>query len=50
MKAKGVTMILVSHSMDQVLKTCNKAMWINKGNMMCIGDVKEVCARYSAQT
>jgi len=50
MKAKGTTMILVSHSMDQVLKTCNKAMWINKGDMMCIGDVKYVCERYSAKT
>lgn len=50
MKEKGTTMILVSHSMDQVLKTCNKAMWLNKGDLMCIGDVKEICERYSAQT
>ncbi|MDF2857032.1 MAG: teichoic acid transporter ATP-binding protein [Neobacillus sp.] len=48
MKAKGTTLILVSHSMDQVLQTCNKAMWINKGDMMCIGDVKEVCKQYQS--
>ena len=47
MKSRGVTLILVSHSMEQVLKTCNRAMWINRGDMMCIGDVKEVCDRYS---
>ena len=49
MKQKGTTMILVSHSMEQILKTCNKAMWINKGDMMCIGNVNEVCERYSSQ-
>ncbi|QOX65066.1 ABC transporter ATP-binding protein [Anoxybacterium hadale] len=48
MKDRGTTMILVSHSMEQVLKTCNKAMWINKGDMMCIGDVEEVQKYYSA--
>ena len=46
MKDNGTTMILVSHSLDQVIKTCNKAMWINKGNMMCMGDVKDVCEEY----
>lgn len=47
MKSRGITMILVSHSTEQVLQTCNKAMWINKGDMICIGDVKEVCKEYS---
>lgn len=46
MKARGITMILVSHLIGDILKTCNKAMWINKGDMMCLGDVKEVCEAY----
>ncbi len=50
MKAKGTTMILVSHSIDQILQTCNKAMWINKGDMMCIGDVSMVCDEYAKTT
>lgn len=46
MKENGVTLVLVSHSMEQVLKVCNNAMWINKGQLMCIGSVNEVCEEY----
>ena len=47
MKDRGTTLILVSHSMDQILKTCNKAAWINKGDLMCLGDAKDVCEEYA---
>jgi len=50
MKMRGITMILVSHSMEQVLNNCNKAMWINKGDMMCIGSAQDVCQEYSKLT
>ena len=46
MKENGVTLVLVSHSMEQVLKVCNNAIWINKGQLMCIGSVNEVCEEY----
>ncbi|MDU4478784.1 ABC transporter ATP-binding protein [Clostridium sp.] len=46
MKENGVTLVLVSHSMEQVLKVCNNAIWINKGQLMCIGNVNEVCKEY----
>ena len=42
----GVTVLLVSHSNDQVERLCNKAIWIERGNMRMIGSAKEVCAQY----
>lgn len=42
----GTTLILVSHDISQVMKTCRHAAWINKGKLMMIGDAKEVCEVY----
>lgn len=42
----GTTLLFVSHSIDQVERVCNKAVWIEKGHMRAIGDVNEVCAQY----
>lgn len=42
----GTTLILVSHDISQVLKTCRHAAWINKGTLMMVGDAKEVCDVY----
>lgn len=43
----GTTVILVSHSIDQVKRLCNKATWIEKGVALMSGDVLEVCNAYS---
>lgn len=42
----GTTLLFVSHSIDQVERVCNKAVWIEKGHLRAIGDVREVCAAY----
>ena len=42
----GTTLLFVSHSIDQVERVCQKAVWIEKGHMRMNGDVKEVCAAY----
>ena len=42
----GTTLLFVSHSIDQVERVCNKAVWIEKGNMRMIGSVDEVCEAY----
>ncbi len=42
----GTTLLFVSHSIDQVERVCEKAVWIEKGHMRMIGDVKEVCEAY----
>ena len=43
---EGITVLFVSHSIDQVKKLCNKAIWLEKGEIVMKGDAKEVCAAY----
>lgn len=47
-KDHGVTVLIVSHSNDQIERLCNKAVWIEKGHLRCIGAAKEVCGVYRA--
>lgn len=42
----GITTILVSHSMSQIRSICNKVLWIEQGEMMGIGNTKEICDKY----
>ena len=42
----GTTLLFVSHSIDQVERVCEKAVWIEKGQMRMVGDVNDVCAAY----
>lgn len=44
---KGITVLFVSHSVDQVLNICNKAIILEKGKLIAQGDAKEICARYN---
>lgn len=46
MRAGGATLILVSHSIDQVLEVCRHACWIHKGTLMTAGTAEDVCAAY----
>lgn len=42
----GVTVLIVSHSNDQVRHLCNKVIWIEKGHTRMIGSADEVCDIY----
>ena len=42
----GTTVILVSHSESEVLRVCRHAAWINNGELMFVGDVREALQRY----
>ena len=42
----GITVLLVSHSVSQIREICNKAIWIDKGEIMMMGDVNLVCDSY----
>lgn len=42
----GTTLILVSHSIEQVKKICKHAVWIDKGILKMSGNVEEVADRY----
>ena len=44
---KGITVLFVSHSTQQVLNICNKAIIIDKGKLIAQGDAKEICEKYN---
>lgn len=46
MLSDGVTLLFVSHSMDQVRKMCRNALWLDKGKAVMQGDASEVCTEY----
>ena len=44
-----VTVLFVSHSIEQVERICKRAVWIEKGDLRMDGPVKEVCEAYRNQ-
>ena len=44
---KGITVLFVSHSTDQVLSICNKAIILDHGKIIAQGSAEEVCAQYN---
>ncbi|MDR2966332.1 MAG: ABC transporter ATP-binding protein [Methanobacteriaceae archaeon] len=42
----GVTVLLVSHSTDQVRDLCNRAIWLEKGKIVMEGSADDVCDAY----
>ncbi|MCC8191761.1 MAG: ABC transporter ATP-binding protein [Ruminococcus sp.] len=44
----GTTLLFVSHNMKTVRAMCDKALWLNKGEVVMQGDIKEVCDEYEA--
>ena len=45
-RKKGVTILLVSHSLGQVETLCDRAMWIDEHQVKAIGKASEVCKAY----
>lgn len=45
----NVTVLFVSHSLEQVERICQRAIWIEKGDLRMDGPVKEVCEAYRDQ-
>ncbi len=44
---KGITGVLVSHSISQVRELCNKILWIDHGNQIIFGDdAQYICDAY----
>lgn len=50
MIANGVTVLFVSHNLDQVKRICNKAIILQKGQVISSGDIAEVAAKYQELT
>ena len=47
---KGVTVLFVSHSLEQVQRLCNKAILLEKGQIIASGTVDEVSKIYAEKT
>ncbi|WP_419179982.1 ABC transporter ATP-binding protein [Collinsella tanakaei] len=45
-----VTVLFVSHDIEQVERICQRAIWIEKGDLRMDGPVAEVCEAYRAQS
>ena len=45
----NVTVLFVSHSIEQVERLCTSAVWIERGKQRMIGPVNEVCEAYRNQ-
>lgn len=43
---RGVTVLFVSHSLEQVQRLCNKAILLKKGRLVAQGDTEDVAAVY----
>ena len=43
----GVTVLFVSHSLEQVMRICNKAIILDHGKLVAFGDIDEVAEQYS---
>lgn len=46
MMHSGATVLMVSHSMQNIMENCNKVVWIEKGKLMMVGEAREVCEAY----
>lgn len=43
---QGVSVLFVSHSLEQVKRLCNKAMILDQGKLIAVGDIDEVAEKY----
>lgn len=48
MMDRGTTVIIVSHTIEQIERLCKRVLWLEHGNMKMLGDTKTVCDAYKA--
>lgn len=49
MLAGGTTLLYVSHSIEEVRRLCDHALWLDHGKIRMIGEVNEVCDAYMGE-
>ena len=45
-RGKAGSVILVSHNMDEVLRSCQRALWLDNGNLVGYGPVEQIVQQY----
>jgi ABC-type polysaccharide/polyol phosphate transport system ATPase subunit len=46
LRKSGITILFVSHSLEAVVRTCGKAVWLDHGKLRAEGDVQRVADKY----
>lgn len=46
MMSGGTTVLIVSHSIQQIERLCDRVIWLEKGKIRAIGQTKEICDEY----
>ena len=49
MLASGTTLLFVSHSIDDVRRLCDHALWLSNGETIACGSADEICNQYMHQ-
>jgi lipopolysaccharide transport system ATP-binding protein len=49
-QAEGTTILLVTHSLEQVQNMCSSAIWLDHGRMMLAGVTEQVVGKYIEKT
>jgi ABC-2 type transport system ATP-binding protein/lipopolysaccharide transport system ATP-binding protein len=42
----GTTVLMVSHTPDFIIEYCDRAAWLEKGELIDVGPAKDICNRY----
>lgn len=50
MMSHGTTVLLVSHSIDQIRRLCDRVIWLDHGKVVEQGNTAEICDRYIQST
>jgi len=45
-RESGSTVLIVSHSINQILTICKRALWLDSGEIQMLGPADEVCNAY----
>ncbi len=46
MMSGGTTVLLVNHDIEAIKRMCNRVVWIEKGELVKVGDAQSVCDEY----
>jgi lipopolysaccharide transport system ATP-binding protein len=46
LKARGTTLLFVSHALEQVRSLCSRGLLLDRGSQLFWGDAKDACGRY----
>ena len=47
-RKKGITILFVSHAMDEIVNLCDRVLWLKHGRMEMIGEPAEVIDVYKS--